>query len=500
MSSLLIQNLQKTDLYSHKVNNFKVFETHSAWIIGTGAWVYKIKKNVNFGFLDYSSLEKRHFYCEQEVKLNALLTEGLYDSVVPIYGDELQPSFAGSKVIEYAIKMREFPQENLFNQLLEDGKLTNALIFSLAEVLANFHQRTEKAENLSEFGHAEQLHQPTMENFSETIALLKDPIKIKKLEMLAELTQLAYLKAKPIFVQRKTQGFIRQCHGDVYLKNIVFLDNKPVLFDRIEFNPAFMWTDTMADLGFLLMDLEENGATLAARQLRSAYMKFSGDYHGLQVLPYYSAYRAMVRAKVDQICLLQEAISPIEKEHYNKHYDVSLQLVQNYLSPKIPQLIILYGFTGSGKSTIAQSLLEQHDAIHLQADAERKRIFNQSLYTDTTADLHQGIYSAAHTEKVYQHLLEMTNYILAAGYTAIVDATFLAQPHRQLFQNLAQEKKVEFQIIHCTAPEAILRQRIVQRSSAKQDISNSTVDVLAYQMQHHDSLTENELKYCLQIK
>jgi aminoglycoside phosphotransferase family enzyme/predicted kinase len=497
MSSILIKNLQQASLYPHSVNSFNVFETHSAWVITTGEWAYKIKKNVDFGFLDYSSLEKRRGYCEQEVALNSVLAKALYDSVVPIYGDELQPSFSGDKIIEYAIKMREFPQDALLSQQLADGHVTPTLLQSLAETLAQFHQTTPRVEPSSPLGEAIQVHTPTMENFSETIALLKDPLKIKTLETLAELTEKSYQAIEQVLRERKTQGFIRHCHGDLHLKNMVVLNNQPVLFDRIEFNTAFMWTDTMADLGFLLMDLDEKGATLIARQLRNAYMKQSGDYHGLQVLPYYCAYRAMVRAKVDQICLLQPALSESTQNQFNTHYEKSLQLVRDYLSPKTPKLIILYGLTGSGKSTKAEALLAEYDAIHLQADAERKRLFNHSLHTDTTAALNQGIYTKEHTEKVYQHLAQMTRTILQAGYTAVVDATFSSGAHRSLFKKLAEEQGVPFQIIHCQVPEAVLRERIAARSP-EHHISNGTLEVLNHQIKNQEPLTEEELECCVQ--
>jgi predicted kinase len=203
----------------------------------------------------------------------------------------------------------------------------------------------------------------------------------------------------------------------------------------------------------------------------------------------------MVRAKVDQIRLLQENLSAAEIKELTAHYIQSLKLVTHYLSPKKPELIIMFGFAGSGKSTIAKKMVSQIDAVQIRSDAERKRLFDLHRLHDTTSDVKQGLYSSDNTDLVYQYLLLLARYTLKAGYTAIIDATFLKYEHRQWFAALAKELNVPFNIVSCNASVGTLQERIVERNIKQHDISNSTLDVLQHQLETYDPLTEEELTF-----
>tara|TARA_R110000868_G_scaffold380784_1_gene646878 strand:- start:52316 stop:53857 length:1542 start_codon:yes stop_codon:yes gene_type:complete len=501
MSETLIKQLQNADLYSHPVSDFNVFETHGSWVITTGEFVYKIKKPVHFPFLDYSTLAKRKHYCEQELKLNSEMAAQIYIDVVPIYGNEEHPSFAAQgEPIEYAVKMREFSQQQLFSQLLKNHKLSTDIIDQLALSIVAFHKNITVAGDEITYGSAEQTHQLAMDNFSETLALLTDADDIAQLKQLETLTEQAYQRIKPIMATRKAKGFIRQTHGDIHLNNIVLIDGKPVIFDRIEFNESFIWNDTMADLGFIVMDLDEHGQTAFANRLANRYFEYSGDYEGVKLLPYNCAYRAMVRAKVDQFRLQQPGLSEIEIASIKRHYQACLSLVENYLQLTTPQLFITHGVSASGKSTVAKIVVEKAGAIQLRSDLERKRLANIDLFENTESPLLADYYSPEFSEKVYAQLLELARDVIAAGFTVVVDASFLTAAQRQPFENLATELNIPYTILHCHAPADTLRQWMTERAETNtRNVSEARLDILEHQLQQDDDFTDTEKQHIVPI-
>jgi uncharacterized protein len=378
---MLIQALQNSDLYDHPVTSFRVIETHCAWVLLTGYFAYKIKKPVDFDFLDYSTLEKRKFCYEEEVRLNHVLASVLYEKIIPITGTSEKPQFNGSgAVIEYAIQMKEFPQEKLFSYLIKNNQLSPTLpvlMDELAVITAQFHIQAPRATADITFGDPEHVYAPVQQNFDQIRPLIK---KTDQLDRLESWTKNAYEKLKPVFEQRKQHGYIRECHGDLYLNNIILWDNHPLIFDCIEFNESFRWTDTMADLGFLAMDLEDNQCASYARRVINQYMETSGDYQGLAVLRFYQSYRAVVRAKIGLFQANQ------------KEYQCYIDLAEQYTIPAKQKLIITHGLSGSGKSTRAKQLVEELGAIQIRSDIERKRLLGLSSNSQTDSPVNQGIY------------------------------------------------------------------------------------------------------------
>lgn len=500
MSNTLIENLQNPSLFSHTVNEFHVYETHSSIVLTTGEYVYKIKKPVNFGFLDYSDLAKRAYHCQREVELNRKLAGDVYLGVVGIYGDESNPSFEeNGEPFEYAVKMHQFPQENILSSLLAKDKITPLIIDQVAETIADFHQKIPVATGDVIYGNAEHIHQYAMDNFSETLPLLSDENDIAKLKTLERQTQALYEKIKNVLQQRKDQGFVRHCHGDMHLNNIVMIKDKPIIFDCIEFNEDFIWTDVMGDLGFILMDLDEHNKPELARLLLNRYLEITGDYTALKILPYFCAYRAMVRAKVDQIRLTQSGLSNAEKQTIKQHYHTCLDLVTHYLGAKQPMLAIMNGFCASGKSTVAKQLVANKGMIQLRSDAERKRLAKLELTADSQSALYDGLYTPENTDKVYAHLATLATEIIQAGYSVVIDAAFIRHDLRQKFAALAKKLKVTFKIINCTAPEATLREWINERSNDTAEISEGRLEILEHQLNNHDALTADELKHTVII-
>ncbi|MBP3865899.1 MAG: phosphotransferase, partial [Pseudomonas sp.] len=308
MSQNLIAALQNPDLYPHEVDGFQVIETHISWVILTGPYAYKLKKPVNFGFLDFTELTGREHFCNEELRLNQRLTEGLYLDVLPITGTAEAPAFGGEgPAIEYALKMRQFPQSQLLSTLQANGELNAAHIDEMAQQIARFHMQAPHVPATHYQGTPEAVMDPVRQNFEQIRPFLSDKADLLQLEALQAWAEASFTRLKPLFEQRKAQGFIRECHGDIHLGNATMIDGKVVIFDCIEFNEPFRFTDVYADTAFLAMDLEDRGLKCLARRFVSQYLELTGDYQGLELLNFYKAYRALVRAKVSLFSMPAEA-------------------------------------------------------------------------------------------------------------------------------------------------------------------------------------------------
>lgn len=496
----LIKNLQNTAIYNHSVKNFKLLETHISWVILTGQYAYKIKKPVDFEFLNYSTLEKRKYYCEEEIRLNQFLAPELYCEVVKITGNLANPQINGSgAAIEYAVKMREFSQDNLFSELQKRQQLDTNLIEKLALQIAAFHLKTPVAEKDSVYGTPQHVHAPVVQNFDQILPLLTEVSDKQQLDRLQTWSEAQFKQHQGLLQQRKDQGFIRDCHGDLHLGNIIVFNQKPLLFDRIEFNEDFRWTDVIADIAFLAMDLEEHKEFELAKTLLNTYFDTTGDYQGLTILPYYQAYRAIVRAKISLFHAQQTNLTVRERQALLQKYRAFIQLAESYTKTSQPILIITHGFTGSGKSTIARSLVDKLGAYHVRSDVVRKRLLGLTADAKTNSRVNQDAYKAEITQKTYDQLKAIAQQILTAGYSAIIDASFLKQQQRNDFMQLAAALQMPLLILSCEASRAQIEAWLQQRQVHGQDPSEGRIEVLNMQQEMNEPLTTQEKAHALVV-
>ncbi len=496
-TDLLIQNLQKAELFDHPVERFKLIETHISWVILTGEYCYKIKKPMNFGFLDFTTLEQRHTYCDKELELNQKLAPEIYLEVLPISGSEENPRL-GEKdsVIEYAIKMREFSQNCLFDALLRQNQLHSAQMIDLAHELANFHEST-SSDSPEYFGTPQQIFDPVEENFMQIGEMIKEPEDIQLMETVKNWSYETHKNLTPVFQKRRNTGFVKACHGDVHLGNITLYKDKPVIFDCIEFNESFRYTDTMADLGFLLMDLEEKNQSKFASIVLNTYMIHTGDYEGVKVLPFYCVYRAVVRAKIALFEYHQQT-DPKEAQLRLDIYRKFMKLAQKFAKRKSPMLLLTHGFSGSGKSTLAKLLVENANFLQLRSDVERKRMQGIAVNASSHSGLYQDLYSETQTQKTYEYLLTLTKISLHTGFDTIVDATFQKQSQRKAFMEFAKKNNIPFCILHCEASMEKLLDWIQTRSD-NTEISEANREVLLAQQDKFEPLTAEEISHCISI-
>ncbi|MFQ5486896.1 MAG: AAA family ATPase [Gammaproteobacteria bacterium] len=496
----LIQALQNAALYDHPVTGFTVVETHISWVILTGDYAYKIKKPVDLGFLDFSTLEKRHFYCEEELRLNRRLAPQLYLAVVAITGSVANPQLNGSgPAIEYAVKMRQFHQDRQFDRLLARDGLRPGHIDRVAELIAGCHAHAAVARPDTPYGSPALVWQPVAENYQQILPLLRDEKDVARLQKLQQWFSEQRTAHEARFIQRKAAGYIRECHGDLHLANIALFEDEVLIFDCLEFNDRLRWIDVISDAAFLVMDLESRGQRALAWRFLNDYLHHSGDYEALPLLPYYLAYRAMVRAKVASIRRGQERLDDQAKTAAEQEFQNYLALAESYSRPRRPALFITHGLSGSGKTTITQPLLENLGAVRIRSDVERKRLFGMDSEQSAAAAPAQGLYSAAASECTYQRLAELAGTVIEAGFPVVVDATFLRREWRMAFHELARQLGVPFLILHCHAPQALLRRWIVQRRMSGGDASDADLAVLDHQLATQEPLTAQEQQWTVDI-
>ncbi|HNP26952.1 MAG TPA: AAA family ATPase, partial [Nitrosomonas sp.] len=444
----LIKSLMQPDVFHHPVKAIQLIETHISWVILTGDFAYKIKKPCNLGFLDFSTLQKRRFFCNEELRLNKRLAARIYLDIVKITGDPKNPVLNGTgKTIEYAIKMLQFSQQTQLDNMLADGKLENKHIDAFAKLVAKFHQNIKIAESATNFGNPQHVNHATQQIFMNIRACPKMKQFSAQLTKLELWHKSAFNTLTPLFEQRKHDGFIRECHGDMHLRNLVWLNNEPIAFDCLEFDPDLRWIDTLSEVAFLVMDLHDRKLPQLAQRFLNLYLEQCGDYSGLQVFRFYLVYRALVRAMVNAIRAAQSDVVESEKHQAENELQSYLKLALSYINPTRPLLIITRGLSASGKSTLSQSLLELIGAVRIRSDVERKRLFGVNSDHTTKSDINNGIYSAEATVKTYAKLKSLAESILNADYPVIIDAAFLKYAQRQSFQNLAHSNQIPFIIL-----------------------------------------------------
>jgi aminoglycoside phosphotransferase family enzyme/predicted kinase len=486
----LINALCNKQAYAHEIAPVRVVETHISWVLLTGYYAYKIKKPVCFGFLDFSTLEKRYLFCREELRLNQRLAGQIYLDVVPITSEPGHPKVDGQlgPVVEYAVKMCQFADGRLFSQRAENGVLSRAEIDQIAPIIANFHLQIEKAKADSAYGDPVDIKHWMDENFVQMESLLVADYDRRQLKLIQCWGDEEWASKSALMKLRKQQGFVRECHGDLHLSNITLIEGNAVMFDCIEFNPMLRWIDVISEIAFLMIDLCYFGHEPDAFRTINHYLEYTGDYSGLALLPFYLVYRALVMAKISLLRIQQ--CQQDERQLAQKKFSAFIALATRFMQPKKALLIITHGYSGSGKSNIAEQLAEIIGAIQLRSDVERKRLFGFPVLGHSDSGIADGIYSQYSTIATYERLATLAKDVITSGFTAIVDASFLQIKQRDRFRRLAKEMCVGFVILDLWASNEALSTRIRSRVG---DASEATLEVLGYQRSVAQPLSEMEM-------
>ncbi|TNE95102.1 MAG: hypothetical protein EP328_10335 [Gammaproteobacteria bacterium] len=493
----LIKALQNPDLYDHPVRDFQVIETHISQVILTGDYAYKIKKPVDFGFLDFSTLARRKHFCEEELRLNRRLAEQLYLEVIPLTGTPEAPVIGGSgEAFEYMIKMRQFGQDQLFDRLQESGALESERLASLAQQVAHFHDQLPPVAEDKPLGTPEAVYAAMQENFDQIRPMIDDKALLAQLDNLEGWTQSTFERHRDLIAKRRAEGMVRECHGDLHLANITCFDGKTTVFDCIEFNEPFRWIDVINDLAFLLMDLESRREDGLANLVLNTYLEYRGDFEALPLLPLYKTYRALVRAKIALFTLGNPSLSDAEKVELMERYRAYAQLAEDYTAIPNHYLLATTGLSASGKTCVSASMAGELGLIRLRSDVERKRLHGLGPLDDSKSGIGADLYSPAANEQTYQRLAELADQLLAGGLSVIIDAACLKQKERDLFAGIAENEGVPFALLHCEAPEELRREWVRKR---KGDASEATEELLDAQQSWFEELTAEEKSHTIHL-
>ncbi|MCB1958040.1 MAG: AAA family ATPase [Rhodocyclaceae bacterium] len=463
-----------------------LIETHISWILLAGQEAFKIKKAVGLDFLDYSTLEDRRFFCQEELRLNRRTAPELYLDVLPITGPAEEAAFDGrGPVIDYAVHMRRFAPDGLLTTVLE-RPLPADLAAALASAVAGFHQSLRRGRGSSLHGLPEEIRNATSEVCASLSALVPRADSQHRLRDVSQWIEAEGERLDCVFAARRQAGRVRECHGDLHCGNIIVREGRVRLFDGIEFSASLRFIDVIDDLAFLLMDLQARGHAPLANACLNRYLEATADYDGLRVLRYYVAYRALVRAMVE---LMQAHGAGAAPERAERRAATYLDIADRQRGPGRPALVLTHGFSGAGKSSLSLALAGHLDGIRLRADVERGRLFG-------VGDASQpDKYSAHASEATYEQLAHLATLCASSGWTALVDATFLQRTRRARFHALAGELGVPLGLVDFQAPPELLAERI--RARMGRDASEADLSVLRSQIASADPLGEDEPGFVL---
>ncbi|HEY9018983.1 AAA family ATPase [Thiomicrospira sp.] len=487
-------------------------ETHISCVFLTGKFAYKLKKRVNFGFLDFTELAQRQRFCELEVELNRRTAPQLYLGVVPIYQHPKQPDQIswtpqpGLVVVDYLVKMHQFDPEKVLSRYLLHTPLSDIQISQLASAIAQLHQQAEAIPAGDFLGSPTCVLEPMTDNFPSLMALLDCPhLKTTqadfdcqtlrdRLNQLALWTTNQHTLLAPMIEQRQQQGHVRACHGDLHLDNITLIDDEPVLFDGIEFNDQFRWIDTLSDLAFLLIDLDFRKKPDLASAILNRYLQQTGDYAGLVLLRFYQTYRALVRAKITGLRYQQLEPESAEAGYVLNTMVAYIDLAEHYayLHKANPTLFIMQGVSGSGKSYYAEQIHQQLGALVISSDRERKRLYGIQTTTRVTDAEKSVLYSPHMNQATHQALYQACQSALQSGLSVVADATFLQTKHRARFIEMAESAQHPYLIISLEPDASLAEQRIAERALHNQDPSDADTEVMRRQLSQFEAPLASE--------
>lgn len=473
----LIAELSRPEAYRFAVDRVAVCQTHISVVFLAGPFAYKIKKPLNLGFLDFATLEKRRFYCQEEVRLNRRLAPDVYLDVVPVTkdGDKVRMEGTGP-ALEWAVKMRRLPEEATLLARLRRDQLDAGQLHALARHIAGFHARAAAGPEIAAFGRFDVVAGNARENFTQTQDHIGITVNQTVHQRLRELTEQALERLRPLIMARAERGEPRDTHGDLHLDHVYYFPDQPplgdwVIVDCIEFNERFRYADPVADMAFLVMDLSLHGRRDLARSFAAAYFAAAGDGESEQLLPFYAAYRAMVRAKVKGMTAAEPEVPEADRQRaVGKAQAYWLLALTELAEPKRrPGLLLVGGLPGAGKSTLAHALAERLGWHVIRSDLVRKELARQAGYAPQPEAFGTGIYASEWTTRTYQACLRQAENRLRDGQRVLIDASFRAEEHRRWFLDAASRLGVPGLLLLCQADPEVIRPRLAQRRDDPSD-------------------------------
>lgn len=492
----IVEALKSGRGFPHPVDDVEIIETHISWVFLAGSFAYKMKKAIQLNFLDFTGLERREGFCRDELRLNRRWAPELYLDVLPVCGDCEHPVIGGDgNAIEYVLRMRRFDQSARLDKQLDAGRLSLDDMKALAETVASLHTQAEPVPFEGAPDAFRRIAKPIDDNYPhvERIAAAEDLSRVRSW------TDRELNRLRDVLVARQRDGYVRQCHGDLHLANLVRLDDRIAAFDCVEFSAELRDIDVVSDTAFLVMDLAARDRSDLAYAFLNRYLELTGDYGGMRLLDLYVVYHCMIRAKVASIRWMERdddtgrSIDVAEVGNY-------MRLALSWLDRPTPALIAMHGYSGSGKSWLSARLARELPAIRIRTDTERKRLLGLDESATTGSAVGEGAYTERARLEVYEHILDIAGGLLEAGQTVIVDASLLRREFRDRVRERATRSGVASVIVSTTADDAELARRLGKRSRSGGDVSEADLRVLADQRASADPLEPAEATRTLVVR
>ncbi len=496
MEQGIISQLLNPSVYPDATQRVNLIQTHISFLLLTDDYVYKIKKPVDFGFLNFTTLDRRRFYCEEEVRLNRRLCPDVYLGVVQIRDSVNGATLLGNgEIIEYAVKMRRLPEDRMLEKLLKEDKVEDSDIRRIAAVIAEFHKNAERSAEIDRFGDIPVISSNWAENFRQVSDFIGVTINRRDFDIIENWVRSFITQNGDIFEERVRDGFIRDCDGDIHAENICLEDGIHI-FDCIEFNERFRYIDTAADIAFLLMDFDYHGRKAFSGIFAEEYRSLTGDTDMIRILDFYKIYRAFVRGKVESFKLGDASMTPDEKNIAGEKAERHFRLARGYVlrAKSEPAVIIFSGLMGSGKNTLASELAFELGLDLARSDAVRKQLAGIPLTERRLDEYGGGIYSPDFSVKTYECLLKTAETAITSGHGIIIDASFRKRSERGIFRMLAQKYGVPFYIVNTFCPEELTKQRLKSRILDTGEPSDGRLELFYRQKAEFENIAGDEGK------
>jgi aminoglycoside phosphotransferase family enzyme len=482
----LIDALSRPEAYRFAVDRVQVRQTHISVVFLAGDRVFKVKKPVDLGYLDYSSLRKRRFYCAEEVRLNRRLARDVYLGVAAIVrSPDGSVRFAGAgepggdlEIVDHAVEMRRLPEARMLSRLLDQGEIDATVLDDIADVILRFHRAAATGPGVDEHGGPEGVARAVLGNlhYVEPFAAGAEGTLSAALFQRLRGSVEAFLERNRALLERRVgAGRIRDGHGDLHAGNICLTDDRIVIYDCIEFDPRLRCGDVVKDLAFLTMDLDARGFRAMGRELAARYARATADGDLERLLPFYKAHFACVRGKVNSIAAADRALEPRRRAEARQQARRYFHLAASYWMPAA--LIVMCGLPGSGKSWVARHLARPLEAAVLASDVIRKRLAGVPATAHPTGPEAEALYSRRSSEQTYATLLEKTRACLGEPRTVVADATFPDARSRAPFVDSARAAGTPFVVVHLDCPEDRIARRLRDRPRAPDEASDADWEI-----------------------
>lgn len=462
-------------IYPHRPDEVRLVQTHISYVLLAGGEVYKVKKPVRYSFLDFSTLELRHRFCHEEVRLNRRLAPGIYRGVVAVcedpsgfrLGAEHDPA-----ALEYAVHMKRLPEGRMLDRLLERGQVSREMLEQLAATLVRFHREANADDAVGANGDPAAVSRLLEDNFTGARNFRGETIAAPDDDAIKAFVRSFLNEQQELLRRRQAERRIRDGHGDLHTEHVCFADPL-VIYDCIEFNPKFRHMDVAAEIAFLVMDMTYHGHEELAAYFAARYASIAGDRELLRLLPFYACYRAYVRGKVDSLKSVEEEVDPADRAAARESARRHFALAYRYTWAYKPALVVFGGLSGTGKSSLARALRDRTGFRLVSSDVVRKELAGLPATARAAGPYDAGIYTPEMNARTYAALLERAASELSGGRGVILDATFSRREGRIHAREIARRQAKPFLLVECRCPEEVIRERIEDRARRGGDSSDA---------------------------